>query len=76
MEVCKGILKIMKEKRIPTPTVYNFKNVAQSFYENGNVPYCIKSIGSKHIRINCPNKSGNMFLNYRKFFFYCLDSCY
>ncbi|XP_026816057.1 uncharacterized protein LOC113555733 [Rhopalosiphum maidis] len=68
IEVCKVIWKILKGKHIPSPTVADFENIAQEFYENWNFPNCIGSLDGKHIRIKCPKKSGSMFFNYKQFF--------
>lgn len=51
-----------------TPSVSDFKNISQGFYENSNFPNCIGSIDGKHIRIKCPKKSGSMFFYYKQFF--------
>lgn len=53
---------------MPTPTIADFENIAQEFYENWNFPNCIGSIDGKHIRIKCPKNSGSMFFNYKLFF--------
>ncbi|XP_060845266.1 uncharacterized protein LOC132924841 [Rhopalosiphum padi] len=68
IEVCKAIWKILKEKHMPTPTVADFENIAQEFYENWNFPNCFGSLDGKHIRIKCPKNSGSMFFNYKQFF--------
>lgn len=58
----------MRKKHMSTPTVADFENIAQGFYENWNFPNCLGSIDGKHIRIKYRKKSGNMFFNYKQFF--------
>lgn len=53
---------------MPTPTVDNFKNIADEFYEKWNFPNCVGSIDGKHIRLRCPKNSGSMFYNYKQYF--------
>jgi hypothetical protein len=68
IEVCKAIWKIIKEIHMSTPTIVDFENIAQVFYENLNFSICIGSIDGKHTRIKCPKNSGTMFFNYKQFF--------
>lgn len=51
-----------------TPTVADFENISQGFYDNWNFPNCIGSLDGKHIRIKCPKNSGSMFFNYKQYF--------
>lgn len=53
---------------MPTPTVNDFKNIANEFYNKWDFPNCIGSLDGKHIRIKCPKNSGSMFFNYKQYF--------
>lgn len=53
---------------MPTPTVNDFKNTANEFYNKWNFPNCIGSVDGKHIRMKCPKNSGSMFFNYKQYF--------
>lgn len=42
--------------------------IAAGFEQNANFPNCIGSINGKHVRIICPDHSGSLFSNYRKYY--------
>ena len=35
------------------------------FYQNWQVPFCCGAVDGKHCVINCPNKSGSTYFNYK-----------
>lgn len=68
IEVCQAIWLTLRKKHMKKPTVANFENIANEFYEKWNFPHCIGSIDGKHIRVKCPSNSGSMYFNYKNFF--------
>lgn len=68
IEVCIAIWNALKKKHMPTPTVDDFKSVANEFFTQWNFPNCVGSVDGKHIRIKCPHNSGSMFYNYKQYF--------
>lgn len=61
-------------------TEEEWKEKARGFEEEGKVPHAIAAMDGKHVRIECPNKSGSTYYNYKGFFsivlFALVDSDY
>ena len=52
-----------------TPTtVRGWKDIAEGFDDNWQLPHCIGSLDGKHIRIMRPYKSGSTYYNYKHFY--------
>lgn len=67
-EVCNSIWSNLQEEYMPVPSELQWIEKAERFEELWNLPNCIGSIDGKHIRINCPRKSGSAFYNYKNYF--------
>jgi len=50
------------------PTVGDFKNNSNSFYNKLNFLDCIGSVDRNHIKIKYLKISGSMFSNYKKYY--------
>lgn len=68
IEVCIALWNSLKNKHMSTPTVDDFKNIANEFYKKWNFPNCVGSLDGKHIRMKCPKNSGSMFFNYKQYY--------
>lgn len=55
------------------PTVIDFKNIADEFFDKWNFPNCIGSVDGKHIREKGPSNSGSIYILIKTFFFNCFD---
>lgn len=53
---------------MPTPCEEDFNRIAKDFAELWNFPHVIGCLDGKHIKIKCPDGSGSMFFNYKKYF--------
>lgn len=53
---------------MPMPSTDDWKKYATNFLQNWNFPHVIGAIDGKHIRIQCPPKSGSLYFNYKGFF--------
>lgn len=53
---------------LPSPTYYQFVSNAQKFWKKWNFLNVIGCLDGKHIRIQCPNKSGSFYFNYKDYF--------
>lgn len=53
---------------MPKPTTDSFKESATVFAKKWNYPNAVAAIDGKHIRIQCPGKSGSLYFNYKEYF--------
>jgi hypothetical protein len=53
---------------MPEPTVAQFENIAQDFWDTWQFPNCIGCINGKHIRIKRPQNSGSMYYCYKNYY--------
>lgn len=53
---------------IPTPTTEVLEESATKFEKKWNYPNAVGAIDGKHIRIQCPPKSGSQYFNYKEYF--------
>ncbi|XP_066936564.1 putative nuclease HARBI1 [Clytia hemisphaerica] len=68
-EVCKAIFDCLKGEYLRQPgTAEEWANISDQFEEQWNYPHVIGAIDGKHIRIECPKKSGSLYYNYKGFF--------
>ncbi|XP_052562833.1 uncharacterized protein LOC128092631 [Culex pipiens pallens] len=67
-ETCKALWITLKPTHMPPPSMESFLNIAQDYWHLWDFPNCIGAIDGKHIRIQCPPKSGSMYFNYKKYF--------
>lgn len=68
IEVCQAIWTTLRDVHMRRPSITDFENTADAFYNKWNCPNCIGSIDGKHIRVKCPKNSGSMYYNYKQFF--------
>jgi len=52
----------------PLPTTESLKSNAKEFENVWNFPHVVGCLDGKHIHTVCPNDSGAMFFNYKKYF--------
>ena len=55
----------MKNECIPELSKGYLETIASDSEKNANFPHCIGAVDGKHVRINCPIRSGSMFFNYK-----------
>ena len=67
-EACEVLWTVLQPKRMPAPDGNLCKRVAHDYYIKWNFPNCFGSIDGKHIRIDCPDKTGSEYYNYKHFF--------
>lgn len=68
-EVCTNIWELLHDECIAIPnTQEGWLEIAAGFENTANFPNCIGSIDRKHIRIICPQQSGSLFTNYKKYY--------
>lgn len=53
---------------MPIPTIETFYSIANEFKNIWDFPNALGAIDGKHVRVICPDQSGSMFFNYKKFF--------
>ncbi|XP_011865182.1 PREDICTED: uncharacterized protein LOC105560570, partial [Vollenhovia emeryi] len=74
-ETCENIWQALAPLFLKAPTVEKWNEIAEHFYNRWNLPNCVGSIDGKHIRIQCPPRSGSEFFNYKKYFSLVLMAC-
>lgn len=67
-DTCDHMWELLKETELPPMTDCAFKKVSSDFKNRWNFPHCIGAIDGKHIKLECPPKSGNAYFNYKKTF--------
>lgn len=67
-EVCHSIWLIMRKECIPELSKEKWESIASDFKKHANFPHCLGPVDGKHIRINCPAKSGSMYYNYKEYY--------
>lgn len=58
----------LQPQHMPIPTKDKLISIAEDFYKLWNFPQCLGAIDGKHVRVRCPDNSGSMFHNYKKYF--------
>nr|XP_053618113.1 uncharacterized protein LOC128679722 [Plodia interpunctella] len=67
-EVCQAIIDGLSEYvKIPR-TSNEWKKVANRYLDRWNVPNCLGSMDGKHVKIQCPPRSGSEYFNYKSYF--------
>lgn len=65
-ETCEAIWEDLGTIYVSTPNEYEWKKIANDFWEKHKTPNCVGAVDGKHINIVCPNNSGSSFYNYKK----------
>jgi len=66
-ETCKIISNIFSTEYLNPPTLNEWKNISTGFWQRWNFPNTIGAMDGKHIQIQAPLKSGNLYFNYKTF---------
>ena len=67
-DVTKAIVEEYAEEVIASPTTtQEWRDIAELFEKRWNIPLAIGALDVKHLAIKKPNKSGSIYLNYKKF---------
>jgi len=67
-ETCELLWTVLQPKEIIVPTMQDWLDIAEGFYSKTQFPNCVGAVDGKHIRIECPPKSGTLYYNYKNFF--------
>ncbi|CAK1593449.1 unnamed protein product [Parnassius mnemosyne] len=68
-EVCLTIWNVLHSECLSLPRFpEDWLKIASGFEQVANFPNCVGCLDGKHVRIVCPEKSGSLFLNYKKHF--------
>lgn len=68
-ETSVAIFECLKETYLKAPeNSQDWKHISDQYSEDWNFPHVIGAIDGKHIRIECPKKSGTLYYNYKGFF--------
>lgn len=67
-QTSKALWKNLQPVYMPKPTAEKWKEVSDRIQSLWNLPNCIGSIDGKHIRIQCPPRSGSAYYNYKGYF--------
>lgn len=68
LETCEAIWDELSGIYLAPPNEDEWRRIANDFRIMTGMPYCVGAIDGKHIRIQCPPKSGSMFYNYKNYF--------
>lgn len=67
-EVCNVLVIILQPLYVKSPTMEEFRNIAEGFYKRWNFPNCLGAVDGKHVTIQAPPNSGSTYYNYKKTF--------
>lgn len=67
-ETANALWQELQPQHLSVPDLASFETIAKDFMENWNFPNCIGALDGKHVRVKCPQNSGSMFYNYKKYF--------
>ena len=68
-ETSEAVYDSLKDSYLSAPkSSREWENIAECFHERWNFPHVIGTIDGKHVRIECPKKSGSLYHNYKGFF--------
>ncbi|GFO19377.1 nuclease harbi1 [Plakobranchus ocellatus] len=65
---CHAIWEGLSESELPQLTEQDFKAVADGLKKTWNYPHVLGAIDGKHIKIECPPRSGSTYHNYKQTF--------
>ena len=75
-EVCKAIYCSLAPDYVVTPnSAEGWLSVAKRFNDLWNLPHVVGALDGKHVRIQCPKKTGSLYHNYKGFFSMNLMAC-
>lgn len=69
--IIKKVLCVLKIKlffALPPPTKEQFESNGAQFGEKWNFPNVMGCLDGKHIRVQCPSRTGSLYYNYKDFF--------
>lgn len=69
--IIKDVLAAIKTQMffvIPSPTKEQFERNEINFEGRWNFPNCLGCLDGKHVRVQCPSKTGSLYYNYKDFF--------
>ena len=68
-QVTEAIIEEFAEEQIcPPVTPDKWKLIADKFGSRWNFPHAIGALDGKHVAIKCPQKSGSLYFNYKRFY--------
>ena len=63
-ETCEVIFDVLKKNYILTPrNAVDWLNISEEFHKVWNMPHVIGCIDGKHVRVECPKRSGSLYHN-------------
>ncbi|KAM3918743.1 uncharacterized protein RB166_013520 isoform 2-T2 [Leptodactylus fuscus] len=67
-DTCQALWDLLREEFLPHPSIEQWKDIAENFWEVTRFPNCVGAVDGKHIRIQKPARSGSLFYNYKEYF--------
>ena len=68
-ETCTAIWEALHSIYLRPPSCSaDWKRIAEDFYNQWNLPHCVRAIDGKHVAIKCPLSSGSLYFNYKGYF--------
>ncbi|XP_050546071.1 putative nuclease HARBI1 [Daktulosphaira vitifoliae] len=67
-ETCEILWSELQPVEMAVPSTADWLIIADGFYKKTQFPNCVGAVDGKHVRIECPKKSGTLYFKYKIFY--------
>ncbi|XP_050540679.1 uncharacterized protein LOC126905209 [Daktulosphaira vitifoliae] len=67
-ETCEILWSELQPVEMTVTSIEDWLIIADGFYKKTQFSNCVGAVDEKHVRIECPKKSGTLYFNYKHFY--------